>query len=163
MFKTPWGIVYSRNLAEFVKEEIMEMCSKDVVNIRVPRKDHYNRLMGPPIIETEPLREEEEPPQIVKINKDEKKICEGKGRGRIRKAQSKSKGESEIGLKPVLPKNYSNKGTQNINFGPLRCKSTKCHNKCYTYKAKECFELHDKLRHSQQEREKVQELKERIY
>ena len=39
MFKTPWGIVYSRNLAEFVKEEIMEMCSKNEVDIRVPRRD----------------------------------------------------------------------------------------------------------------------------
>ena len=32
---------------------------------------------------TESLREEEKPPQIVKIDKDEKKILEGKGRGRI--------------------------------------------------------------------------------
>ena len=34
--------------------------------------------------DTEPLLEEEEPPQIVKIDKDEKKVSEGKRRERIR-------------------------------------------------------------------------------
>ena len=45
-----------------------------------------------------------------------------KGRGRIRKALSERKGESESGLKPGLPKNYFNKGTQIKNCGLLRCK-----------------------------------------
>ena len=77
---------------------------------------------------TEPLRKEEEPPQIVKIDKDEKKICEGKGRRRIRKAKSERKGESEMGPKPGLPKNNSNEGSQNKNRVLLRSKSAKCHN-----------------------------------
>ena len=38
-FNNQWGTVYSRNLAEFTKEEIMEMCSKNEVDIRVPRRD----------------------------------------------------------------------------------------------------------------------------
>ena len=37
----------------------------------------------------------------------------------------------------------------------------KCYNDCYTYKTKECLVLHDKLIHSQQRREKLEELKER--
>ena len=49
--------------------------------------------------DTELLREEEEPPQIFKIDKDQKKICEGNGRGRIRKAHSDRRGESETGPK----------------------------------------------------------------
>ena len=59
---------------------------------------------------TEPLQEEKEPPKIIKIDKDEKKICKGKGRKRIRKDHSERKRESEMGPKPGLPKNYSNEG-----------------------------------------------------
>ena len=99
--------------------------------------------------------------QIYKIDKGEKKICEGKRRGRIRKAQSERKGESETRLK--LPKHYSNKGVKNKNCVPLRCKSAKCHKERYKYKTKECIELHNKLHHSQQGRKKLQELKERNY
>ena len=33
----------------------------------------------------------------------------------------------------------------------------------YTYKTKECFELHDKLQHSEQGGEKLQKLKEKNY
>ena len=113
--------------------------------------------------DTESLGEEKEPPQIVKIDIDDKKICEGKRRGRIKKAHSERKGESEMGPKSVLPKNYSNKGTQNKNLVPLRYKSVECHNECYKYKTKKCLELHDKLHHSQQGKEKVQELKETNY
>ena len=51
---------------------------------------------------TKLLQEEEETPQIVKMNKDEKKVCEGKGRERIIKVQSKRKGESETGPNPGL-------------------------------------------------------------
>ena len=47
------GALYSKNLAEFIKEQIMEMCPKDVVIICVPRRDDDNRIMGPPIIELE--------------------------------------------------------------------------------------------------------------
>ena len=46
--------------------------------------------------DTEPLQREEEPPQIVKIDEDEKKVCEGKERGRIRKAQSERKRQSKM-------------------------------------------------------------------
>ena len=45
--------MYSRDLAEFTKDEIMKMCSKDAVDIRIPRKDDDNRLIGTPIIELE--------------------------------------------------------------------------------------------------------------
>ena len=93
---------------------------------------------------TEPLWEEQPPPQIVKIDKDENKVFEGKGRGRIRRAHRERK--RKIGPKPGLPKNYSNEGTQIKNHGPLRCKNAKCHNECYTYK-KECLELYNKPLH----------------
>ena len=52
-FNTQWGTVYSRDLAEFMKKKIVEMCPKDVVDIQVHRKDDDNRLMGPPIIKLE--------------------------------------------------------------------------------------------------------------
>ena len=45
--------MYSRDLTEFTKEEVMKMFPKDVVEIPVPRRDDDNRLMGPPIIELE--------------------------------------------------------------------------------------------------------------
>ena len=46
--------MYSRDLEKFSKEEIIEMCSKDVVNIRsIPRRNDDKRLLGPPIIELE--------------------------------------------------------------------------------------------------------------
>ena len=60
-----------------------------------------------------PLRKEKKSPQIVKTEKDEKKIYEGKGRRKIRKAYRERKGECETSPKSGLPKNYSNKGTQN--------------------------------------------------
>ena len=56
--------------------------------------------------------EEEESPRIIKTDKDEKKIYEGKGRGKIRKANRERKGESETRPNPGLPKNYSNEVTQ---------------------------------------------------
>ena len=42
--------MYSRGLLEFTKENIMEMCPKNVVDTRVPKRDDDNRLVGPPII-----------------------------------------------------------------------------------------------------------------
>ena len=45
--------MYSRDLAKFTKEEIMEMCPKDVVDIHMPRRDDSNRLMVPPIMKLE--------------------------------------------------------------------------------------------------------------
>ena len=45
--------MYSRDLVEFTKEEIMKMCPRDVVDIHMPRRNNDNRLMGPPIIELE--------------------------------------------------------------------------------------------------------------
>ena len=59
---------------------------------------------------TEPLLEEEEPLQLTKYIKIKKKAIEGKGRGRIRKIQSKRKGESGMGPKPGLPKKNPNEG-----------------------------------------------------
>ena len=50
-FNTQWRTIYSRNLADFTKGELMAMCPKDVMDIRVPRKDDDNRLLGPTIIE----------------------------------------------------------------------------------------------------------------
>ena len=45
--------MYRRDQAEFTKEEIMEMCPKDVIDIYMPRRDDDNRLLGPPIIKLE--------------------------------------------------------------------------------------------------------------
>ena len=44
-FNTSCGTIYSRNLAEFTKEEIMAMCPKDMVD--------GDRIMGPQIIKRE--------------------------------------------------------------------------------------------------------------
>ena len=38
-------------MAEFTRNEIMSMCPKDLVEIRVPKRDDGDKLMGPPIIE----------------------------------------------------------------------------------------------------------------
>ena len=80
----------------------------------------------------------------------------------------KTQGEIAIKPKPVEEEDAHKKDGKNQDYqkttpmkirncGPLRCKSTKC------YKTKECQELHDKIHHLQQEREKIQELKERNY
>ena len=68
-----------------------------------------------------------------------------------------------MGSKPELLKYYYKKQIQNKNCSLLRCIDAKCHNERYTCKIKECLELRDKLHHSQQGREKVQELKEKNY
>ena len=52
-FNTQYRLVYSRDLAEFTKEEIMEMCPNDIVDIRVPRRDGDNRFVGLSIIKLE--------------------------------------------------------------------------------------------------------------
>ena len=67
--------------------------------------------------DTELLREEEELPQIFKIDTDEKKICEGKGSGRIRKIHSEKKVKRETGPKPELSKTM--KGTKIRIMPPL--------------------------------------------
>ena len=46
-FNTQWGTIYNRYLLEFTKEEILEMCPKDVTNICMPSRDNDNKLMGP--------------------------------------------------------------------------------------------------------------------
>ena len=81
--------------------------------------------------------EEEESTQIVKTDKDEKKIYGRKGKGRIRKVHKERKRASETRPKPGLPINNSYKVTQNKNSVPLKCKSAKCHNERYNYKTKE--------------------------
>ena len=53
--------------------------------------------------DTEPLREEEEPLQIVKIDKDKRKVFEKKEKRENKKNTKRIKGESEIGPKPGLP------------------------------------------------------------
>ena len=50
---THWGTVYSRDLAEFTKEEIIEMCPKDVVDICMLDGMTTTGLLSPPIIELE--------------------------------------------------------------------------------------------------------------
>ena len=80
----------------------------------------------------------------------------------MKKTYSKRVGESETGPILELPENYSNERTQNKNCALLRCKSAKCYNECYKYNTKECPELHDKLNHSQQGREKYKNLKKEI-
>ena len=45
--------MYNRDLVEFMKEEILQMCPKDVTDICMPRRDNENRLMRSPIIELE--------------------------------------------------------------------------------------------------------------
>ena len=69
--------------------------------------------------DTELLRKEEESPQIVKTNKDEKKIYEGKGRCRIKKRREKVKQDPTQDYQKTTP----NKGSQNENSIMLRCKS----------------------------------------
>ena len=43
----------SRDLAEFTRDEILEMYPEDVIGIYVPRRDDKSRLTGPLIIELE--------------------------------------------------------------------------------------------------------------
>ena len=50
---TQWGTIYNRDLAEFTKEEILEISPKEVTDIHMPRRKDDNRLMGFPIIEME--------------------------------------------------------------------------------------------------------------
>ena len=58
--------MYSRGLAEFVKKEIMEICPKDVVDIRIPRKDDDNKVIGLLIIELKFEKKVMEPHNIWK-------------------------------------------------------------------------------------------------
>ena len=68
-----------------------------------------------------------------------------------------------MGLKPRLQKNNPNKEIQIRKSDPLRGKNAKCHNDCYVYKRKQCLELHDRLRYSQEGKERVEEMKEINY
>ena len=52
-FSPQWVTIYNRDLVEFTKEEILEMCPENVTDIRMPSRDDENRLMEPPIIELE--------------------------------------------------------------------------------------------------------------
>ena len=65
-FNTQWGTVYSRDLAEFMKEEIMAICPKDVVNIRVLRRDDSYKILGPPIIKLEFEKDTLDPHIIIR-------------------------------------------------------------------------------------------------
>ena len=47
------GDSYSKDLAEFTKDEIIEMCPKNILDNHTSRRDDDNRLMGPQIIELE--------------------------------------------------------------------------------------------------------------
>ena len=42
--------IYNSDLAKFTKGEIMAMFPKNVVDIRMPRRDVWDRLIGPTII-----------------------------------------------------------------------------------------------------------------
>ena len=57
--------MYIRDLVEFTKEEIMEMCPKKVVGIFVPSRDDDNRLMEPQIIKLEFEKEILDPNIII--------------------------------------------------------------------------------------------------
>ena len=50
-FNTQWDTIYNRDLVEFMKEKILEMDSKGVMDICMPRRGDDNRLVGLPIIE----------------------------------------------------------------------------------------------------------------
>ena len=99
--------------------------------------------------------EEDELPPSIKIDKEGKKVIEGRGRGKLGKYLNINK--SEIVLKPRLPKKHTNEGTQTKKKDPIRYKSVKY------YKTTECLEQHDRLHHSQHGKVKVQELKDRNY
>ena len=45
-FNTQWGTVYSRDL--FTREEILEMCPEDIIDIHVLKRNDNSRLTGPP-------------------------------------------------------------------------------------------------------------------
>ena len=75
--------MYSKDLTEFTKEELMEMCPKDVVHIHMPRRDDGNRLMGPPIIELEFEKDILDPHKIIggesiqlRMKKQKPTLCE---------------------------------------------------------------------------------------
>ena len=57
----------------------------------------------------DPISEEEELLPITKIDKKEKKVIEGRGRGRMRKYLNEKR-KSEMVPKPGLPKNTPTKG-----------------------------------------------------
>ena len=65
-FNIQWGTVYSRDLAEFTREEILEMCPEDVIDIHVPRRDDNSRLTEPPIIELEFDRDTLDPHIVIR-------------------------------------------------------------------------------------------------
>ena len=59
----------------------------------------------------DPISEEEELLPITKIDKKEKKVIEGRGRGRMRKYLNKNR-KAEMVPKLGLLKKHSNEGTQ---------------------------------------------------
>ena len=59
----------------------------------------------------EPIVEERELPPITKIDKEEKKVIEGRWRGKLRKYLNEKR-RSEIVLKLELPKITSKKGSK---------------------------------------------------
>ena len=84
-FNTQWRTVYNRDLAElaeFTKEEVIEMCPKDVVDILVTRRDDGNRLRGPPIIELEFKKNTQDPHNYrrrkhsTRLKRDRPTLCE---------------------------------------------------------------------------------------
>ena len=52
-FNTQWRSIYNRDLVEFTKQEILEICPKDITDISMPKRDIENRLMGLSIIKQE--------------------------------------------------------------------------------------------------------------
>ena len=64
-FNTLWETVYSRNLMEFTKKEMMAKCPKDVVDILVLKKYDRDWSMRPPIIKLEFEKEPRKPHIII--------------------------------------------------------------------------------------------------
>ena len=75
----------------------------------------------------------------------------------------KDKKMYEMGPKPRLPRNNSNKRAQIRESGLLRCKSKKCRNYHVADKTRKCLKLYNKLYHPQKFKRKIEELKERNY
>ena len=70
-------------MTEFTKEKIMELCLKEVMDIRVTKRDDDNRFMGTPNIELEFDKDTLDPRIIVggesiqlRRKKDKPSLCE---------------------------------------------------------------------------------------
>ena len=75
--------MYSRDMTEFTKEEIMKMCPKAVVDIHITKRNDDNMLMDPQIIELEFEKDILDPHMIIggesiqlRMKKEKPNLCE---------------------------------------------------------------------------------------